>query len=140
MCKLPLVPHSPMKIRSFLLLAALALGTFVRAADLTGHWITEFESPIGRQKYAYDFKDEGKTVTGKATYEHSMGKGENELKELKLAGEDISFVEMITVPDMTIRVVYTGKVTGDEMKLSRQVGDFGTEQLVAKRVKPEAAK
>jgi hypothetical protein len=126
--------------RSFLLLAALALGTFARAADLTGHWTAEFDSPIGQQKYAYDFKGDGPTLTGTATYEHSMGKGQNELKELKLSGDDVSFVETITVPDMTIRVVYTGKVKGDEMTLSRQVGDFGTEHLVAKRVKADAAK
>jgi hypothetical protein len=36
---------------------------------------------------------------------------------------------------MDITVSYTGKVTGDEMELTRQVGEFVTEELVAKRVK-----
>lgn len=129
-----------MKIRSLLLLAALAFGVSVHATDITGHWTAVFDSPIGEQKYAYDFKQDGSTLTGKATYEHSMGKGENELKDLKLNGDEISFTETITVPDMTIRVVYTGKVSGDEITLNRQVGDFGTEHLVAKRVKDEAKK
>ena len=34
-----------------------------------------------------------------------------------------------------IRIEYTGKVSGDEIKLHRKVGDFGEEDLVVKRVK-----
>jgi hypothetical protein len=129
-----------MKKTSFLLFAVLALSTFARAADLAGQWTADFDSPIGQQKYAYAFKEEANTLTGKAAYDHSMGKGENELKEIKVTGDDVFFVETISVQDMTIRVTYTGKVSGDEMKLTRQVGDFATEHVVAKRVKPEAAK
>jgi hypothetical protein len=129
-----------MKSSSLLLLAGLTLGTLARAADLAGGWTADFDSPIGQQKYAYAFKRDGETLTGKANYDHSMGKGESELKEIKLTGDDVSFVETINVQDMTIRVTYTGKVTGDEMKLTRQVGEFATEHVVAKRVKPEAVK
>lgn len=130
-----------MKKPSFLIiLATLALATFAHAADLTGQWTAEFDSPIGQQKYAYAFKADAGTLSGKATYDHSMGKGENELKEIKLTGDDVSFVETISVQDMTIRVTYSGKVTADEMKLTRQVGDFATEQVVARRVKSEVAK
>jgi hypothetical protein len=129
-----------MKSHSFLLFVVLALGTFARAADLAGQWTADFDSPIGRQKYTYAFKHEGDTLTGKAAYDHSMGKGENELKEIKLVGDDVFFVETISLPEMTIRVTYTGKVTDDEMKLTRQVGDFATEHVVARRVKPEATK
>ena len=35
----------------------------------------------------------------------------------------------------SIRIVYTGKIDGDEIKFTRKVGDFATEDLVAKRVK-----
>ena len=129
-----------MKSYLLLLFVALARGTVARAADLAGQWTAAFDSQIGQQKYAYEFKREGNTLTGKAAYEHSMGKGETELKEIKLTGDDVSFLETISVPDMTIRVTYTGKVTGGEIKLTRQLGDFATEQVVAKRVRPEAAK
>ena len=37
--------------------------------------------------------------------------------------------------DNDIRIEYTGKVNGDEIKLHRKVGDFAEEDLVAKRVK-----
>jgi len=36
---------------------------------------------------------------------------------------------------MDIRIEYSGKINGDEMKLTRKVGEFATEELVAKRVK-----
>jgi hypothetical protein len=131
-----------MNLRRTLTLAALALSslTLGHAADLTGHWTSEFDSQIGMQKYTYDFKADGDKLTGKATFDHSMGKGENELKEIKVTGDDVSFAETFSAQDMTIRITYTGKITGDEMKLTRQVGDFATEQIVAKRAKPAPAK
>jgi hypothetical protein len=131
-----------MNLRRILTLAALALSSLAlgHAADLTGHWTSEFDSQIGKQKYTYDFKADGDKLTGKATFDHSMGKGENELKEIKVTGDDVFFAENFSTPDMTMRITYTGKITGDEMKLTRQVGDIATEQVVAKRTKPEAAK
>ena len=39
----------------------------------------------------------------------------------------------------TLRIEYTGKVSGDEIKLHRKVGDIAEEDLVAKRVKEERA-
>lgn len=137
-------PHRPLpqNLRHSITLAALALSglSLAHAADLAGKWNAEFDTQIGIQKYAYNFTGEGDKLTGKATYDHSMGQGENELKEIKVTGDDVFFVENINVPDMTIRVTYTGRITGDELKLTRQVGEFATEQVVAKRVKAEAAK
>ena len=34
-----------------------------------------------------------------------------------------------------VSITYTGKVAGDEIKFTRKVGDFATEEFVAKRVK-----
>jgi hypothetical protein len=34
-----------------------------------------------------------------------------------------------------IRIEYKGKVSGDEMKLVRKVGDFASYEIVAKRIK-----
>ena len=131
-----------MNLRRTLTLALLALTSFslAHAAELAGHWTSEFDSQIGAQKYTYDFKVEGDMFTGKASYDHSMGKGESVLKDIKLSGEDVSFVEALHLSEMDITVTYTGKIAGDEMKLTRQVGDFATEQIVAKRVKVESTK
>lgn len=111
----------------------------LHAGDLTGHWTAEFDSQIGQQKYAYDFKTEGGKTTGKATYEQSMGKGESELGSIKVTGDDVSFTEKLNIQGNEIPITYTGKISGDEMKLHRQVGDFGAEDLVAKRAAAPAA-
>ncbi len=131
-----------MNLRKIIILVSLALSglTLMRAADLAGKWTAEFDSQIGVQKYTYDFKVEGDKITGKATFDHSMGKGDSELKEIKLSGNDLSFIEPLHLNEMDITVSYTGKITGDEIKLTRQVGEFATEEIVAKRVKAPEAK
>ena len=48
----------------------------------------------------------------------------------------MKFVENLNFQGMEIRITYTGKVvSADEIKFSREVADFATEELVAKRVK-----
>jgi hypothetical protein len=128
------------KLRAALgLLALLFSGlSLAHAGDLAGHWTADFDSQIGPQKYVYDFKVDGDKITGRAKYDHSMGKGENELTAIKCTGDDVSFTEPLKIEGNEITITYTGKISGDEMKLTRQVGDFGTEQIVAKRTSAEA--
>ena len=67
------------------------------------------------------------------------GKGGVDLEEVRVSGDQISFVEPLRFDDQEIRITYTGRISGDEMKLTRQVGEFATEEFVAKRVKEGAA-
>jgi hypothetical protein len=128
-----------MKLPKILLAVTVLLTSALsHAADLAGKWTAEFDSPIGPQKYSFEFKVDGEKIAGKASFDHSMGKGDSELKNIKVAKDDVSFTENMKIADNEITVTYTGKIAGDEMKLTRVVGDFGTEQLVAKRVKAEA--
>jgi hypothetical protein len=127
--------HKMMILAAF----ALALPGPARAADVAGKWHAEFDTQIGMQKYTYEFKVDGDQVTGTAAYERENGKGEVALKEIKVTGDKISFVEPLKFEDQEISITYTGTVAGDEMKLTRQVGDFATEELVAKRLKEPAA-
>lgn len=131
-----------MKLCKLILVTALVLSglNLARAADLAGKWTAEFDSQIGTQKYVYEFKVDGDKITGKATYDHSMGKGETDLKDIKLTGDTLTFVEPMKFNGDEVTITYSGKITGDEIKLTRNVGDFGTEQLVAKRVKAADAK
>ena len=41
----------------------------------------------------------------------------------------------VHVQNNEIRIEYKGKINGDEISFTRKVGDFATEQFVAKRVK-----
>jgi len=126
-----------MKIRTLGILALLlAVALPAAAADLAGKWTAEFDSPIGVQKYVYEFKKAGDALTGQATYDHSMGKGTVALDKLKVDGDQVSFEEPLTIDGNTITIKYSGTLSGDELKLTRVVGNFGTEQLTAKRAAP----
>jgi hypothetical protein len=110
----------------------------LRAADVTGTWKSEFETPVGLMKYTYELKADGARVTGKAIRDRDGQKTEVELKEGKISGDDVFFVETVKIQEDDIRIEYKGKVAGDEMKLTRTVGEFGSEDIVAKREKPAA--
>ncbi len=107
----------------------------VRAADIDGKWKTEFDSQIGQQKYVFELKADGEKLTGKVTAERQGQTSEVQLKEGKIAKDGVSFVEVIKIQDQEIRVEYTGKLVGDELKLHRKVADFAEYDIVAKRVK-----
>jgi hypothetical protein len=131
-----------MSYRKMMILAAFSTALLgpARAADVAGKWHAEFDTQIGLQKYTYEFKIDGDRVTGKAAFEREQAKGEVDLKDVKVNGNDISFTEPLKFEDQEISITYKGTVSGDEMKLTRQVGDFATEELVARRVKEPAAK
>ena len=122
-------------------LAAFALASVwcASAADITGKWKSEFESQVGQLKYIYDLKVEDGKLVGKAIRELDGQKTEIELKEGKFAGDDVAFVEILKRDDQEIRIDYKGKLKGDEIKFTRQVGDFGTMEIVAKREPASAA-
>jgi hypothetical protein len=119
--------------------AALALASLValpaRAAEVTGKWKAEFDTQVGVQKYTFDLKAEGGKVTGKASFERMGQKGEAELQDGKVTGDDISFVETLDFQGNKVPITYTGKLAGDEIKFTRKVGDFATEEFVARRAK-----
>ena len=106
------------------------------AGDVSGTWKSEFDSQIGRQQYTFTFKQDGAKLTGKANSEAGDRKREAELKEGKVDGDKISFGEMLSIQDNEIRIDYTGKLSadGNEIKFTRQVGDFAKTEIVAKRV------
>lgn len=128
-----------MNFRSLISLAVFAVASFnlASAAELAGTWTAEFDSQIGPQKYVYEFVADGDKFTGKATYDHSMGKGESQLKDIKLENDAIAFVETVSLDGMELVITYSGKIAGDQMDLKRMVGDFATEQIVVKRAKPQ---
>jgi hypothetical protein len=58
------------------LAASLVLALPALAADVAGKWTTEFDSQIGKQKYTFDLKVDGETVTGKAHFERAGQTGD----------------------------------------------------------------
>ena len=100
-------------------------------ADVTGKWTASFETQIGTQNYTYDFKVDGGKLTGTAKSQA----GESKITEGVVNGDDISFVESLDYQGQALRIVYKGKISGDEIKFTRNVADMVSEDLVAKRAK-----
>lgn len=113
--------------------AASAPASAAVATDVTGIWKADFDTQRGLQKYTFTLKQDGANVTGKANVELADSKRESDLKEGKIDGNTVSFVEMLQIQDNDVRVVFTGKVSGNEIKFTRQVGDFGSSEATAKR-------
>jgi hypothetical protein len=125
---------TPMKYRrGFTLTIAMVCSSVLAfAADVAGTWTAEIETPAGIQKMTLEFTHEGGQIAGNITTEQ-MGK--LEIKEGKLEEGAISFVQVANLQDKEVRYEYKGTVSGDEIKFSRQGGEAGTQEFVAKRVK-----
>jgi hypothetical protein len=117
------------------ILTAIVLMTTVAtafAADITGTWTASFDTQIGQQNYTYEFAVKDGVLTGKAKSEN----GESALRGGKVEGDKVSFTETLNFQGMEIEITYSGTiVSADEIKFTRQVGEFATEELVAKRTK-----
>ena len=120
--------------RASLMTALLVLVSLVaiRAADITGKWTASFDTQIGKQEYTYDFVVKDSKLTGKM----KSNLGESDVLDGKVDGDKVTFGELLKFEGMEVKITYTGTVvSADEIKFTRNVADFATEELVAKRVK-----
>jgi enterochelin esterase-like enzyme len=115
------------------LIAVTLLSLPALAADITGTWKAEFNTQRGLQKYAFTLKQDGTNVTGKANVERDGEKREAELKDGKVEGDTVTFVEPLKVQGNDLQITYTGKISDNEIKFTRNVGDFGSSEATAKR-------
>src|SRR3954470_7324511 len=121
-------------MKTYITLLTLAMASLsALAADLTGRWKAEFNTQRGLQKYTFTLKQDGTSVTGKANVEREDEKREAALKEGKVEGDTVTFVEPLKIQDKEIKITYTGKVSGNEIKFTRKVRDFGSSEATAKR-------
>jgi hypothetical protein len=120
----------PRRIFSFATVWLAALAPLF-GADITGTWTASFDTQVGVQNYTYTFKVDGNKLTGTAKSEH----GTIQITDGSVNGDDVSFVENLNYQGMPLRIVYKGKVSGDEVKFTRIVADMFTEELTAKRAK-----
>jgi hypothetical protein len=122
-----------MKLRMVLCLAFLALAICMPAlaTDITGQWTATFNTQVGEQHYVYTFKVEGEKLTGTAKSDN----GTVEIENGTVKDDDVSFVENLDYQGQKLAITYTGKISGDEIKFTRDVAGAAKEELVAKRVK-----
>jgi hypothetical protein len=113
------------------LLAVFALTAL--AADVSGTWKASVETPNGTMDIAFTFKVDAGKVTGTA----SMGQmGETPISDGKVDGDTVTFAVVRNGPNGEFRINYTGKVAGDEMKITGTIPAMDrTFEMTAKRAK-----
>jgi hypothetical protein len=115
-----------------LALLFLVLGSVtVMAADFNGKWTATTTSPRGTQTITFDFHVDGATLTGKIT----TPRGDTDISEGKIDGDNISFAQVMNFNGNEMKINYKGKIEGDTLKLTRQMGDRPAMDVVATRVK-----
>jgi hypothetical protein len=113
------------------LVGVLALSAF--AADVSGKWKAEFQTPDGQTRTSnLTLKADGETLTGTIS---SRG-GDTAISEGKVSGDEISFVVVRDFQGQQMKSQYKGKVAGDEIKMTVQFReDMPPREMVYKRVK-----
>jgi len=139
--------HSFKTVALTSLILAVAIPAWSGDESFVGKWKAEFATGIGKQRYTFEFKFENGKLAGKAIGERQMGTNEVKLVDFKTDKDEISFIEPLRLPDRRdttrtneLRIEYTGKLMGDEIKLHRKTPGIGESDIVAKRVKKTAVK
>ena len=121
-------------MKTYITHLALAVASLsALAADITGTWKAEFNTQRGLQKYTFTLKQDGTSVTGKASVEREGEKRDAEFKDGKVDGDTVTFVEPLKIQDNDIRITYTGKISVNEIKFTRK-----SETSVLRKPRPHA--
>lgn len=103
--------------------------------QIAGKWHTEFDTQIGVQTYMFEFQVSGTTVGGTAA-----GKiGDDplrdpvEIQDGNVTGDQLSFTEPFIFNGTELTITYRGKLVGDEIHMTRQVGNLATEPIILTR-------
>ena len=122
-----------MKHRLALVVGIMLLAVPAFAADVDGKWAGSVDTPMGTVPVGFTFKSDGATLTGTTL---GPDGGEIAIKDGKVDGDKISFVENADFQGMPLKITYSGTMTSaDEIAFTRNVADLANEKLVAKRVK-----
>ncbi len=129
-------------MKIFLVLTSVALaflfslsGVMAATAQnksVAGAWQAEWNAGIGIMTCNYTFKVDGKILTGKVSAEMNGTESESEITDGKIEGDKITFSWVF---DNTVKMVTTGNITGEEIKLTRKPGRYAAEEAVAMRIK-----
>lgn len=93
-----------------LVLCAAAL-----AADIDGKWTGQVQGPQGAMDVTFAFKADGEKLTGSITNQM----GEAAISEGTIKGDAVSFKVVREFQGNKFTLKYTGKLAGDELKLTR---------------------
>jgi hypothetical protein len=100
--------------------AACSLGLLLglaMAADISGKWTGDMPGRGGdTAPTTFTFKVDGEKLTGSIV----GAQGEMPIQEGKVAGNQISFSTTFDAGGNTIKILYKGTMSGDQMKMTRE--------------------
>lgn len=117
-------------------LVIMCLAAVASAADITGDWKADLQTPQGTVQIFYCFKQDGETLTG--TWQAARSPTIR-ISDGKISGDRVSFVvKMDENGGMTF--AHEGKINGDEIQLTmKPSGEFPggceTDQVGLRRIR-----
>jgi hypothetical protein len=85
------------------------------AADVNGKWKASIAPTL---EVTFEFKVEAGSFTACTI---TGPKGTSQLSDCKFTGDEISFYQKFGEGDRSFKIFYNGKVSGDEIKLHREI-------------------
>jgi hypothetical protein len=125
-----------MKPRVLLLSVCVILASFAAAmaGDLNGKWIAQVPGRDGQtRETTFNFKVEGDKLTGTV----SGRQGDTAISDGKISGDDLSFTVVMNFQGNEVKLLYKGKVAGEEIKFTRtrEGGSQPGQEFTAKKAK-----
>ncbi|MEJ7605922.1 MAG: hypothetical protein WKF37_06570 [Bryobacteraceae bacterium] len=107
-------------MRKFAMILAAVCATTLFAADVTGKWSAEMEGRDGNKRaVTLNLKADGDKLTGTV----AGPRGDNEILDGKISGDDISFNVKMEMNGESRVIPYSGKITGEELKMKMGTGN-----------------
>ncbi len=97
----------------------LAMTLTVWAADVAGKWTAQAQG----SDITIIFKVAGTALTG--TLENSQMPGAVDIKDGKIDGDNVSFTIVRQMGETEMKIVWKGKIAGDEIKFKREAAGGG---------------
>ena len=94
----------------------LAMAASAWAADVTGKWVAQIPGRDGMSENTFNFKVEGTKLSGTVTTQQ----GETAISDGKVNGDEISFAVVRSMGGNEMKILWKGKVAGDEIKFTRE--------------------
>jgi len=107
-------------------------GVVASAADITGNWKADLQTPQGTVQVSYTFQQEGERLMG--TWQAAQSPTV-QISDGKVTGDKIIFVVKMG-PNANITFAHEGEMKREEIHLTmKPSGEFPGANVVAKRVK-----
>ncbi|HXK02168.1 MAG TPA: hypothetical protein VMS37_07180 [Verrucomicrobiae bacterium] len=108
-----------------------SLSMLASAADITGEWRGDLQTPQGVVQVSYSFKQEGEALSG--TWQAAQSPTV-QISDGKVNGNKVSFVVKIAAANMVF--AHEGEIKEEEIRFTmKPSGEFPGSVVTAKRVK-----